>query len=418
LWPIEVFHGFKDEYFDKEKGKIVPGKNKELDYYYPTQVLVTAPEILFFWVARMIIAGYEYMDDKPFNDVYLTGVVRDKLGRKMSKSLGNSPDPLDLIAKYGADGVRAGMLFSSAAGNDLMFDEKLCEQGWNFANKIWNAFRLLSGWSIADIEQPQENRAAGEWFEQRLDQAVAELEDHFRKFRISDALMTTYKLIWDDFCAWYLEIIKPEFEKPIDAKSYKQAQEYFNGVLKLLHPFMPFITEEIWHASHESSDYIMMSSWPVSKGLANGMVKQAEVAFEIVSQVRNVRASKGLSPKETLRLYQKGVLNIDQFWPVIKKLANISEVSTTGEKPMGTSFLSGSTEFTIPLEGKIDVEKEKTDIQKEIEYHKGFLVSVDKKLSNEKFVAGAKPEVVELERRKKADAEAKIKTLEERLRTL
>lgn len=414
LWPEATFSAFKDEYFDKENGKVIKGKNKDFDYFYPTQVLVTAPEILFFWVARMIIAGYEYTGEKPFSDVYLTGIVRDKLGRKMSKSLGNSPDPLDLIKRYGADGVRAGMLFSSPAGNDLLFDEKLCEQGWNFANKIWNAYRLVNGWTSIEKEQPKENEAASEWFEQRLDQGIAELEDHFKKFRISDALMTTYKLIWDDFCSWYLEIVKPEFEKPIDQKTYNEVKKFFDVVLQLLHPFMPFISEEIW----QKDESIMISSWPKSRGLSSDMVREAEVAFSIITQIRNVRASKGLSPKETLRLHQKGDVTLDGFWPVVKKLANVSEVMTSGEKPMGTSFLSGSTEFTIPLEGKIDVEKEKTDIVKEIDYHKGFLASVDKKLGNEKFVSGARPEVVAVERKKKADAEAKIKALEERLRSL
>jgi valyl-tRNA synthetase len=421
LWPEQVFFGFKDEYFDKETGKIIGGTNKDLDYFYPTQVLVTAPEILFFWVARMIIAGYEYTGEKPFNDVYLTGIVRDKLGRKMSKSLGNSPDPLELMAKYGADGVRAGMLFSSAAGNDLLYDDKLCEQGWNFANKIWNAFRLLDGWTVEKIAQPEENIVANEWFEQRLDQAIAELDDHFRKFRISDALMTTYKLIWDDFCSWYLEMIKPEFGKPIDLDTYNKARKYFEVVMKLLHPFMPFITEELWNADlfkRSKGDYIITSSWPRSAGLKSDMVREAELAFSIITQIRNVRANKGLSPKETLKLHQKGDLKMNGFWPVVKKLANVGDVMTSGEKPMGTSFLSGSTEITIQLEGKIDVEKEKEDIRKEIVYFQGFLASVDKKLSNEKFVSGAPAAVIENERKKKADAEAKIKTLEERLRSL
>jgi valyl-tRNA synthetase len=419
LWPEQVFFGFNDEYFDKVTGKIIPGKNRDLDYFYPTQVLVTAPEILFFWVARMIIAGYEYTDEKPFSDVYLTGIVRDKLGRKMSKSLGNSPDPLELIAKYGGDGVRTGMLFSSAAGNDLLYDDKLCEQGWNFANKIWNAFRLVKGWSVDNVEQPKENIVANEWFEQRLDQAMTELEDHFKKFRISDALMTTYKLIWDDFCSWYLEIIKPEFGKPIEAATYSAVRKYFGVVMRLLHPFMPFITEEIWRDEIFKNDKsIMISSWPRSTGLKDDMVREADVAFSIITQIRNVRANKGLSPKETLKLHQKGDVKMNGFWPVVKKLANVGEVMTSGEKPMGTSFLSGSTEFTVQLEGKIDVEKEKESIQKEIEYFRGFLASVEKKLGNEKFVNGAPPAVIENERTKKADAEGKIKTLEDRLRSL
>lgn len=420
LWPEEVFFGFKDEYFDKQAGKITKGKNKDLDYFYPTQVLVTAPEILFFWVARMIIAGYEYMGDKPFSDVYLTGIVRDKLGRKMSKSLGNSPDPLELMAKYGADGVRAGMLFSSAAGNDLLYDDKLCEQGWNFANKIWNAFRLVKGLEVKAGAQPAENKVAVDWFRSKLNQTITELDDHFKKFRISDALMTVYKLIWDDFCSWYLEMVKPEYGKPIDETTYKASITFFESVLKLLHPFMPFISEELWAelAERKNKDYIIVSAWPKPDAFSNDIIMEAELAFSIITQIRNVRANKGLSPKETLKLHQKGDVKMNGFWPVVKKLANVGEVMTSGEKPMGTSFLSGATEFTVQLEGKIDVAKEKEDIQKEIVYFQGFLASVEKKLSNEKFVSGAPPAVIENERKKKADAEAKIKTLEERMKSL
>jgi valyl-tRNA synthetase len=420
LWPTEVFDAFSDENFDKKTGKIIKGRNKDLDYFYPTQVLVTAPEILFFWVARMIIAGYEYMDEKPFSDVYLTGIVRDKQGRKMSKSLGNSPDPLDLIAKYGADGVRAGMLFSSPAGNDLLFDESLCEQGWNFANKIWNAFRLVKGWEVTAATQPEENKVAIAWFDAKLNQTMAQLDDHFQKFRMSDALMTTYKLTWDDFCSWYLEMIKPEFGKPIDEATYKATVGFFESVLKLLHPFMPFITEELWKELTDRKDknYIIVASWPKSSEFNASHIAKGTEAFEIITQIRNVRAAKGLSPKETLKLHQKGNVDLTLFWPVISKLANVSEITKTGDKPMGTSFLSGSTEFTVPLEGKIDVEKEKESVLKEIAYYNGFLVSVDKKLGNEGFVKKASPQVIEIERKKKTDAEAKIKTLEERLKTL
>lgn len=416
LWPEATFFAFKDEYFDKETGKIIKGKNKDFDYFYPTQVLVTAPEILFFWVARMIIAGYEYTDEKPFSDVYLTGVVRDKLGRKMSKSLGNSPDPLDLIAKYGADGVRAGMLFSSPAGNDLLFDEKLCEQGWNFANKIWNAFRLVKGWGVSKLPQPEENKVAIDWFRSKLNATIVELDDHFKKFRMSDALMTVYKLIWDDFCAWYLEMVKPEFGKPIDETTYKASIDFFESVLRLLHPFMPFISEELWHELGEKKEDLMISAWPKAGNVETASIEKGELAFNIITQVRNVRAGKGLSPKETLQLHQNGELNLGNFGPVINKLANVTPIN--GQKPAGVSFLVKTTEFTIPLEGKIDVEKEKADILKDIEYQKGFLASVDKKLGNEKFVSGAKPEVVEIERKKKSDAEAKIKSLEERLKGL
>lgn len=419
LWPMEVFGTFSDEYFDKTTGKIIPGRNKDLDYFYPTQVLVTAPEILFFWVARMIIAGYEYTDKKPFSDVYLTGIVRDKQGRKMSKSLGNSPDPLDLIATYGADGVRAGMLFSSPAGNDLLFDEKLCEQGWNFANKIWNAFRLVKGWEVTNVPQPEENKAAVVWFESKLNLAIVELDDHFTKFRISDALMTVYKLIWDDFCSWYLEMVKPQFGEPIDEASYKATVAFFESVLKLLHPFMPFITEELWNElAKRTNNFIIVSSWPKAESIRVAEIGQANLAFEIITQVRNVRASKGLSPKEALKLHQNGNLDIQFFAPIIKKLANVSEIFRSAEKPSGASFLVTSTEFTVPLEGKIDVEKEKESIDKDIAYYKGFIVSIDKKLGNEGFLKKASSEVIEMERKKKADAEAKIKNLEERFRSL
>ena len=418
LWPEEVFFGFKDEYFDKKTGKILKTNNKDLDYFYPTQVLVTAPEILFFWVARMIIAGYEYTGEKPFSDVYLTGVVRDKLGRKMSKSLGNSPDPLDLMAKYGADGVRTGMLFSSAAGNDLLYDDKLCEQGWNFANKIWNAFRLVKGLDVKAGAQPAENKVAVDWFKSKLNQTIAELEDHFKKFRISDALMTVYKLIWDDFCSWYLEMVKPEYGKPIDETTYKASIGFFETVLKLLHPFMPFISEELWAelGERKSKDYIIVAAWPKPEAFNNGIIVEGHLAFSIVTQIRNVRANKGLSPKETLNLYQNAESPIGGFWPVVKKLANINQVN--GQKPVGSSFLVDRIEFTVQLEGKIDVEKEKEEIEKEIVYYRGFLISVEKKLGNEKFVSGAPPAVIENERKKKADAEAKIRTLEERSKSL
>jgi valyl-tRNA synthetase len=421
LWPMEVFGAFADEYF--EDGKIKPG-NKDLDYFYPTQVLVTAPEILFFWVARMIIAGYEYTGKKPFSDVYLTGIVRDKLGRKMSKQLGNSPDALELIKKYGADGVRTGMLFSSAAGNDLLFDEKLCEQGWSFANKVWNAFRLVKGWEVAASAQPEENKVAIEWFAGRLNQSIAELNDNFGKFRISDALMTVYKLAWDDFCSWYLEMVKPEYGKPIDETTYKATVGFFEQVLKVVHPFMPFITEELWNelAERKNKEYIIVAPWPGAVDMTDlsdkAVVQVGSKAFDLITQIRNVRASKGLSPKETLKLHQNGELDLKKFWPVIKKLANIDEIKTSGEKPVGASFLVDKTEFTIPLDGKIDVEKEKESVLKEIEYLKGFVASVDKKLNNEKFVNGAAPQIVEGERKKKADGEAKIRTLEERLKTL
>jgi len=420
LWPIEVFGGFKDEYFDKASGKIIPGKNKDLDFFYPTNVLVTAPEILFFWVARMIIAGYEYMDKKPFEHVYLTGIVRDKLGRKMSKSLGNSPDPLALIATYGADAVRTGMLFSSPAGNDLLYDEKLVEQGRNFANKIWNAFRLVKGWEVdKTLSQPQECTIATEWFESKFNQSLTEINDHFSKFRMSDALQAVYKLIWDDFCAWYLEMIKPEYGKPIDAITFGKTVSLFESVLKVLHPFMPFITEELWSelSPRKPKENIIISNWPVSGTVNETLISEAAIAFELIAQVRNLRNAKGMSPKESLTLFcsKQG---IQKFWPIVSKLANLNALLTGNEKPTGTSFLVGTTEYIVVLEGKIDVEKERVSLQKEIAYLRGFLVSVDKKLSNEKFVAGAPPQVIELERKKKADAEAKIASYEDALAKL
>ncbi len=423
LWPIEVFKGFRDEYFDKEKGKIIVSKNKELSYYYPTKVLVTAPEILFFWVARMIIAGYEYLDKKPFDDVYLTGIVRDKQGRKMSKSLGNSPDPLDLISNFGADAVRTGMLFSSPAGNDLLYDEKLLEQGRNFANKIWNAFRLVKGWEVdVKLAQPEENKTAINWFESKMNQSLLELEDHFSKYRMSDALMCIYKLIWDDYCAWYLEMIKPEFGKPVDKDTYEKTVSLFETLLKALHPFMPFITEELWHELKErkEKDCIIVGSWPKASLVDNSILKESNTAFELITEVRNSRNAKGISPKESLKLYQspESKVSLNSFWPIVKKLSNINEVYSSPEKPTGISFLVGTVEFIIPLEGKVDVAKEREAILKDIEYQRGFMASVDKKLSNEKFVNSAPPQVIEMERKKKADAEAKIKALEESLARL
>ncbi len=420
LWPMAVFNGFNDESFSN--GKIDSSKNKDLNYFYPTKVLVTAPEILFFWVARMIIAGYEYTGKKPFEDVYLTGIVRDKQGRKMSKSLGNSPDPLELIAKYGADGVRTGMLFSSPAGNDLLFDEKLCEQGRNFANKIWNAFRLVKGWEVISTEQPEENKIAIEWFESKLNQTLTELEDHFSKFRMSDALHTLYKLTWDDFCAWYLEIIKPEFGKPIDEITHQKTISFFETLLKVLHPFMPFITEELWHelVERKEKDCLIVAQWPTAKGFDQKILSQCEMAFEVITQVRNVRNTKGISPKESLPLLTKaGANETSSFAAVIQKLANLTSLNFVEEKiANATSFLVGTQEFYIPLEGKVDAAKEKEEILKEIVYNEGFLASVMKKLSNEKFVNGAPPQVLEIERKKKADAEMKIQALREQLEGL
>lgn len=411
LWPIAVFDTtiFKDG----NKG------NADLNYFYPTNDLVTAPEILFFWVARMIIAGYEYRGAQPFKNVYLTGIVRDKQGRKMSKSLGNSPDPLDLIATYGADAVRTGMLFSSPAGNDLLYDEKLVEQGRNFSNKIWNAFRLVKGWNTEPIPQPAENKIAIEWFDAKLNETVLELEDHFTKFRISDALHTVYKLVWTEFCAWYLEIVKPEFGKPIDATTYKSTIDFFETLLKILHPFMPFITEELWHElnTRDEKECIVVARWPRPSAFSSSIIDEATFAFELVTEVRNARNAKGLSPKESLQLIEKSANStLLSFSSVVKKLANISAINNTPTfEGSGISVLVRAIEYFIPMEGKMDVAKEIETIQKELAYNRGFLESIDKKLSNEKFVASAPPKVIEIERKKKADAETKIKALEENL---
>lgn len=417
LWPMAVFDTtiFKGDASNKG--------NADLNYYYPTNDLVTAPEILFFWVARMIIAGYEYRGEMPFKNVYLTGIVRDKLGRKMSKSLGNSPDPLDLIAKYGADGVRTGMLFSSPAGNDLPFDEKLCEQGRNFANKIWNAFRLVKGWETYEGEIPETDKVAISWFESKLNQTLIELEDHYTKFRISDALLVTYKLIWDDFCAWYLEMVKPEFGKPIHSATFLKTVDFFERILKVLHPFMPFISEELWHELLErnSKDCLIVAPWPKAKVSNKKIIIEGAYAFEIIGEIRNFRNSKGISPKESLKLMVKleDQNLIQSFWPIIRKLSNLSDISfTTNKVANATGFVIKSMEFFIPQDGKIDAAKERETILKDLEYQRGFLLSVDKKLSNEKFVNSAPPQVIELEKKKKQDAEMKIKAYEESLKNL
>ncbi|MEQ8475395.1 valine--tRNA ligase [Fulvivirga sp.] len=421
LFPLEVFKGFDDQYF--KDGKIVDGLNKELDYYYPTATLVTAPEILFFWVARMIIAGYEYKGEKPFKDVYLTGIVRDKQRRKMSKSLGNSPDPLDLIAQYGADAVRTGMLFSSPAGNDLLYDEKLIEQGRNFANKIWNAFRLVQGWEVDASLSGDYNKASIAWFEARFNETLTEVEDHFSKFRMSDALISTYKLIWGDFCSWYLEMIKPDYQKPIDALTKEATIKFFEKILKLLHPFMPFITEELWHelGDRKDNDCIIVSEWPKSQTFDSKILKDAELAFEVVSNVRNVRNAKQIAQKDALTLKVKGqdFSKFDTFNFVIQKLGNLSSFETTSDKVENSvSFVLTGDEFFIPLEGSVDLEKEKEEIEKELAYTKGFLQSIEKKLSNERFVNNAPEQVVAMEKKKMEDAQAKIKVLENSLATL
>jgi valyl-tRNA synthetase len=411
LWPISVFDGFKDP------------NNKDIQYYYPTNDLVTAPEILFFWVARMIIAGYEYRGEMPFRNVYLTGIVRDKLGRKMSKSLGNSPDPLDLIAQYGADAMRTGMLFSSPAGNDLPYDEKLVEQGRNFANKIWNAYRLVQGWEVKELPMPEANATSIAWFESRCNEAIAEIEDHFEKFRISEALLAVYRLIWDDYCSWYLEMIKPEFGSPIDKGTYHATIELFEKLMRLLHPFMPFITEELWHniKSRDQKDCIIVAEWPKAGEVDKGILEAAAQAFEVITQVRNVRNTKQVSPKTPLELYVKSSRKelYGPFEGVIRKLANLSAFGFTSDKVEGAvSALVNTDECFIPMQGQVNTEEERESLLKELEYTRGFLAGVDKKLSNERFVAGAPPQVVEVEKKKKADAEAKIKALEESLAAL
>ena len=412
LWPMSVFDGVRNP------------ENPDFNYYYPTNDLVTAPEILFFWVARMIIMGHDYTQKPPFRNVYLTGIVRDKLGRKMSKSLGNSPDPIELMEQYGTDGVRVGMLLSSPAGNDLMFDVSYCEQGRNFANKIWNAFRLVKGWEVVDQEATASQKMSAKWFESRFNQALVEIEEHFANYRLSDALMATYKLIWDDFCSWYLELVKPAYQAPIEKETYETVKGLFQKVLKLAHPFMPFITEELWHdeifGTRTDMDCIIVADFPKVQAFDENIIKEFAIVQQIISEVRNIRNSKGLSPKIALPLAINAT-NIDysQYQDSIKKLANIEELSFVKEKVSGAvSFLAGKDECYVALENNIDVDAEKERISKEIEYLKGFLISVDKKLSNERFVQNAKPEIVENEKNKKADAEAKIQILEESLKSL
>lgn len=412
LWPISVFDGFYSE--------------DEVSYYYPTTDLVTAPEIMFFWVARMIIAGYEYRGELPFKNVYYTGIVRDKQGRKMSKSLGNSPDPLDLMQIYGADGVRVGMLLSSPAGNDLLFDEGLCEQGRNFANKIWNAFRLVKSWGekIDDtLEQPQSSKIAIQWMESKFNETLVELNDDYEKFRINEALMTTYKLVWDDFCAWYLEMVKPPFGKGMDRKTYEASISIFENLLKVLHPFMPFISEEIWHQVKDrntSAESICVASWPEVGSIDKGILSSFDQFTEAIIGVRNIRKENNIPNKESIALKILASSNYDKsFDASIMHLGNISEVEFITEKLTGCfTFLVKGSEFFIPFTANVDVEAEKKKIEEEINYTKGFLRSVEGKLNNEKFVNNAPPAVLEGERKKQADALERIKLLEEKLTSL
>jgi len=411
LLPISVFDGFENP------------DNEEMNYYYPTSVLVTGWDIIFFWVARMIIAGYEFNGEMPFSKVYFTGMVRDKQRRKMSKQLGNSPDALKLIDEYGADGVRVGMLLSAAAGNDLLFDVKQCEQGRNFANKIWNAFRLVKGWEIDDSLSGDHNETAIKWFDARYHQVLTELEDHFEKFRLSDALMGVYKLVWDDFCSWYLEMVKPDYQKPIDRATYDASIIFFERLMKLIHPFMPFISEEIWQniKERETRDCVVVAEWPKALPFDQTMINGADLAFEVVSNIRNIRNTKGISPKTTMDLFIKtdDFAKYASFEAIIKKLANVTSISFTETKvDQAVSFVLKGDEYFIPMESKIDADAEKEELQKELDYTKGFLAAVAKKLSNERFVSGAPEKVVAMEQQKKADAEAKIKALEESLGSL
>lgn len=405
LWPISVFDG------------ILHPDNPDIQYYYPTDDLVTAPEILFFWVARMIMAGYEYRREKPFKNVYLTGIVRDKLGRKMSKSLGNSPDPLDLIQKYGADAVRMGMLLCSPAGNDLLFDESLCEQGRNFNNKIWNAFRLIKSWTIAEIEQPIASAKAVEWFESKLNKSLAEIDDLFAKYRLSEALMVAYKLFWDEFASWFLEIIKPAYQQPIDKITHEAAIHFFETLLKILHPFIPFITEELWQnlTERKEGESIMIQSFPQAGKINEMFLENFEFTKQVIANIRTIRLQKNIPNKKPLKL--QIVSKSDPYFDsVIEKLGNMETIETVSEKSGETvSFLVGTTEFTIPLAGFINAEEEIKKIQKEIDYLEGFLASVTKKLNNQNFLSHAKPEVVKSEKKKQIDTKKKLNSLRETL---
>ena len=407
LWPMAVFGGIMDP------------KNEDFNYYYPTNDLVTGPDILFFWVARMIIAGYEYTGKKPFTNVYLTGLVRDKQRRKMSKSLGNSPDPLDLIDKFGADGVRVGLLLSASAGNDIMFDEELCNNGKAFANKIWNAFRLIKGWEVASIPQPESSKVAIEWYEAKLQQTLLEIEDNFDKYRLSDALMAIYKLVWDDFCSWFLEMIKPGYQQPIDQTTFDKAIEMLENNLKLLHPFMPFLTEEIWQyiAERSPKEALIVSEWPKMTSVNQHLIADFEFAAEVIAGIRTIRKDKNIPFKDTIELKIVNNENASKYFDaIIMKLGNLSALTYVTEKVEGAlTYRVKSNEYFIPITGSIDVASEIKKLEEELKYTQGFLKSVQVKLSNEKFVANAKPEVIANERNKEADALAKIATIEQSL---
>ncbi len=411
LWPMSVFDGIRNP------------DNEEIKYYYPTNDLVTGPDILFFWVARMIVAGYEFKGERPFENVYLTGLVRDKQRRKMSKSLGNSPDALKLIEQYGADGVRVGLLLSSAAGNDLLFDEELCDQGKKFANKIWNAFRLIKGWEVdKTISQPNSSKIALDWFESKFQKTIIEIEDHFSKYRLSDALMATYKLIWDDFCGWTLEMIKPAYKQPIDVATLEKVISIFEDLLKVLHPFMPFLTEEIWQYIDKRlpEQALIISKWPMKTTVNEGLINEFDFASEVISGIRNIRKQKNIAFKETIDcLLINNENNNSTFDEVIIKLGNLSSFKLITDAVEGAlTFRVKSNEYFIPMTGSIDVEAEVKKLTEELNYTEGFLKSVQKKLSNERFVNNAPEQVVASERKKEADAKAKIETIKASLANL
>ena len=411
LWPISLFDGINNP------------DNEEINYYYPTSDLVTGPDIIFFWVARMIMAGEEYMGKFPFKNVYFTGIVRDKLGRKMSKSLGNSPDPIELIEKFGADGVRMGMMLSAPAGNDILFDESLCEQGRNFNNKIWNAFRLVKGWETADIEQPEANKVAVKWFEAKLKEVNAEVNDLFKKYRISEALMAVYRLFWDEFSSWYLEMVKPEYQKPMDKASYDATLRFFETLLKMLHPFMPFITEELWQNIYERKDgeSIMSDKLELEAPTADeqALTANIELLKQIIGGVRTIRNQKNISPREALKLQIVGANELEAYNCVLAKMANLDEIAVVNEKDgTASAFMVGTTEYAVPLGDKIDVAAEIEKAEAQLKHLEGFLAGINMKLSNEKFVANAPEAVVALERKKKSDSEEKIAALKETIAEL
>jgi len=410
LWPISLFDGINN-----------PG-NEEISYYYPTSDLVTAPDIIFFWVARMIMAGYEYEGKMPFKNVYFTGIVRDKLGRKMSKSLGNSPDPLDLIEKYGADGVRMGMMLSAPAGNDILFDDALCEQGRNFNNKIWNAFRLIKGWEVnAEVPVPEASELAIRWFEAKQNEVAAEVADLFSKYRLSEALMAVYKLFWDEFSSWYLEMIKPAYGQPINRKVYEATIGFFDNLLHLLHPFMPFITEELWQHLCDRTDgeSLMVSPLSMSALVDEDIIREFETVKEVISNIRSIRLQKNIAQKEALELQVIGENPVAAFNAVITKMCNLSSINIVENKADGAaSFMVGTTEYAVPLGNMIDVEAEIARMEAELKHKEGFLQGVLKKLGNEKFVNNAPAAVLEMERKKQADAESIIKSLKESIAAL